>query len=84
MVTLAFHSRNRHLMLTRCPRCRRSTPHERVLRLVAIPLGMLLSHTLVDPGYHCYSCGYDWGFGLPRRRSEQIHWVPLTSEVGGR
>jgi len=49
----------------RCPRCRRITPHEPVVRFARDPKSYLFLG-LYDYGAHCYSCGYDHGFALPR------------------
>jgi hypothetical protein len=49
------------------------THHERVERSGSVAIRTIRC-PFVDQGFHCYSCGHDWGFAFQRDRT----WV--TSE----
>lgn len=62
----------RRIYRRRCPHCRRLTPNEDVVREALDP-NSYHPIGLVDIGFHCWVCGRDHGFVLPR--SWRTTWV---------
>jgi hypothetical protein len=67
----------RRLLKIVCRRCRRMTPHERCERSGLLQLGAPIGIFMIDPGFHCYSCGKSWGFAFERDGD----WTTLEERV---
>ena len=68
--------KKRQILLARCPRCRRVTPQERVIRLIECEYGggVVITHTIEDLAFHCWVCGRLRGGGFPVRPRTNDQW----------